>query len=130
MNVSVYSLKKEGNIKISNNFRVKEFKCNDGSDAVFISPELLKILQNIRTHFGKAVNINSAYRTPTYNKKVGGSSYSQHMYGTAADIHINGVSPKEIAKYAETLLDGWGGIGVYNTFVHIDVREQKSRWSE
>lgn len=130
MNVSVYSLKKEGSIKISNNFRVKEFKCNDGSDAVFISPELLKILQNIRTHFGKAVNINSAYRTPTYNKKVGGSSYSQHMYGTAADIYINGVSPKEIAKYAETLLDGWGGIGVYNTFVHIDVREQKSRWSE
>lgn len=130
MNVSVYSLKKEGSIKISNNFKVKEFKCNDGSDAVFISPELLKILQNIRTHFGKAVNINSAYRTPTYNKKVGGSTLSQHMYGTAADIHINGVSPKEIAKYAETLLDGWGGIGLYNTFVHIDVREQKARWSE
>lgn len=129
MNVVAYSLKREGDIKISNNFRVREFKCNDGSDAVFISPELLKILQNIRNHFGKAVTINSAYRTPTYNKKVGGATLSQHIYGTAADIKITGVTPKEIARYAETLLEGWGGIGVYNSFVHIDVREQKARWN-
>lgn len=128
MLVNVYSLKKDGNIKLSSNFKVKEFKCNDGSDVVFISPELVLILQQIRNHFGKPVNINSGYRTVTYNKKVGGESNSQHTYGTAVDICINGVKPTTISQYAETLLDGWGGIGTYGTFVHIDVRENKARW--
>ena len=69
--VKVYSKSKDGNNKVSANFKVKEFACKDGSDPVFISPELVTILQKIRTHFGKVVTINSAYRTPTapiYNK--------------------------------------------------------------
>ncbi len=129
MQVNVYSVKKNGNTKVATNFKVKEFKCNDGSDVVFISPKLVEVLQNIRNHFGKAVVINSGYRTPSYNKKVGGATHSQHTYGTAVDIRINGVTPKEVAKYAESLLDGWGGIGIYASFVHIDVREKKSRWN-
>lgn len=127
--VHAYSKAKHGANKLSENFKVKEFACKDGSDVVFVSPELVKILQKIRNHFGKPVIINSAYRTPTYNKKVGGATYSQHQYGTAADIRINGVSPKEVAVYAETLLTNTGGIGVYSTFTHIDVRTAKSRWN-
>lgn len=126
--VMVYSLSKDGNTKVSENFKVKEFKCKDGSDVILISPELVTILQRIRHHYGKAVYINSAYRTPTYNKKVGGATHSQHCYGTACDIRINGVKPKELAEYVETLLIGWGGIGVYSNFVHVDVRPKKSRW--
>lgn len=124
-----YSKAKEGNNKLTENFRVREFSCNDGSDVVFVAPSLVEILQKIRNHFGKAVNINSAYRTPSYNKKVGGATYSQHLYGTAADIRINGVSPKYIASYAETLLPNSGGIGIYKNFVHVDVRKDKSRWN-
>lgn len=128
--VNVYSLKKDGNKKVSENFKVKEFKCKDGSDVILIDTGLVGILQKIRTHFGRAVHINSAYRTPAYNKKIGGATYSQHCYGTACDIRINGVTPLEIAKFAETLLEGWGGIGIYKNFVHVDTREKKSRWSE
>lgn len=127
--VHAYSKKKDGNKQLSANFKVKEFACKDGSDVIFIAPELVDILQKIRTHFGKAVNINSGYRTPSYNKKVGGATYSQHQYGTAADIRISGVAPKKIAEYAETLLPGKGGIGIYSNFVHVDVREVKSRWN-
>lgn len=127
--IHCYSKAKEGNMKISYNFKVKEFACKDGSDVIFISPELIEILQKIRNHFGKAVHINSGYRTPSYNKKVGGATYSQHLYGTAADIRINGVEPKDIADYAETLLKNTGGIGRYKNFVHVDVREKKSRWN-
>lgn len=127
--VKYYSKSKEGNVQLSANFKVKEFACKDGSDVVFISPELVEILQKIRNYFGKAVNINSAYRTPTYNKKVGGATYSQHCYGTAADIRITGIPPKGIANYAETLMPDYGGIGIYKNFVHIDVREEKSRWN-
>ena len=129
MKVNIYSKSKDGNKNLSANFKVKEFACKDGSDPIFISQELVEVLQKIRTHFGKPVTINSAYRTPTHNKREGGATYSQHLYGTAADIVVSGVQPKEVAKYAETLLSGTGGIGIYGGFTHVDVREEKSRWN-
>ena len=127
--VKVYSKAKEGNVKLSKNFTVKEFACSDGTDTVFISLVLVNLLQKIRDHFGKAVIINSAYRTEAHNKSIGGATYSQHKYGLAADIHINGVTPKEIAAYVETLMPSSGGIGIYKSFVHVDVRRVKSRWN-
>lgn len=129
MTVKAFSKAKNGNEKLSANFKVREFACKDGSDPIFISMELVDVLQKIRSHFGKPVNINSAYRTPTHNKKEGGATYSQHLYGTAVDIRISGVSPKEVAKYAETLLPNKGGIGIYSNFTHVDVRKTKSRWN-
>lgn len=127
--VHAYSKVKDGTTKLSDNFKVSEFACKDGSDVIFIAPDLVDVLQKIRNHFGKPVNINSAYRTPTYNNKVGGETYSQHLYGTAADVRISGVTPKDIAAYAETLLSGTGGIGIYGNFVHVDVRKEKARWN-
>lgn len=127
--VKVYSKAKEGNVRLSKNFTVKEFACSDGTDTVFISLALVNLLQKIRDHFDKAVIINSAYRTEAHNKSIGGATYSQHKYGLAADIHINGVTPKEIAAYVETLLPSSGGIGIYKSFVHVDVRRVKSRWN-
>ena len=127
--VKAYSRQNDGLKKLSDNFKVNEFACTDGSDAVFVSPELVTVLQKIRLKFGKPVHINSAFRTAVKNNAVGGSPKSQHMYGLAADIHIDGVSPKEIASYAETLLPNTGGIGIYKTFTHIDVRKVKSRWN-
>ncbi len=126
--IKAYSLKKDGNKKLSTNFKVKEFACKDGSDPIFIDSELVSVLQKIRSHFGKPVTITSAYRTPPHNSKEGGTTYSQHLYGKAADIKISGVTPKKVADYAETLLKNCGGIGIYNTFTHIDVRDTCSRW--
>lgn len=128
MTIKAYSKAKDGNKKLSANFKVKEFACTDGSDPVFIDSELVNVLQKIRTHFGKAVTITSAYRTPGRNKAVGGETYSQHLYGRAADIKVQGVTPKAVATYAENLLPGKGGIGTYSTFTHIDVRSTKARW--
>lgn len=129
LTVNAYSKKKDGNSKLTQNFRVKEFACADGSDPIFISPELVSVLQNIRAHFGKPVTITSAYRTPAHNKKVGGVADSMHLYGAAADIKVKDISPEQVAQYAEKLLTGKGGIGVYKTFVHIDVRSTKARWN-
>lgn len=128
MTIKAYSKKKDGNSELTRNFRVKEFACSDGSDPIFIDSELVAVLQKIRDHFGKSVNITSAYRTPTKNKACGGAMYSQHLYGRAADISISGVSPKKVAAYAETLLKNKGGIGTYATFTHVDVRAAKARW--
>ena len=128
LTVQVYSKAKDGSKYLTKNFKVKEFACSDGTDTIFISQELVEILQDIRDYFGKPLVINSGYRTEAKNKSVGGAQYSQHKYGLAADIHINGVSPKKIAEYAEKILPRKGGIGIYSTFVHIDVRQTKSRW--
>lgn len=127
--LKAYSKKKDGNKKLSANFRVKEFACTDGSDPIFIDTDLVNILQKVRNHFGKAVTITSAYRTPGKNKAVGGTTYSQHLYGRAADIKVNGVTPKKVAAYVEKLMPKSGGIGIYKTFIHVDVRTAKSRWN-
>lgn len=125
--VKEYSLAKDGEKYLSKNFQVKEFKCKDGSDKILIDSRLVELLQKIRDHFGKPVNINSAYRTPTYNAKIGGAKDSQHMYGIAADIWLEGVTPKQVYDYADSI--GVGGCGLYNTFTHVDVRSGRARWN-
>ena len=126
--VHVYSLSKDGNTKVSAHFRVREFACTDGTDTVFLSPRLVEVLESIRVRFNTPVTVSSGYRTEARNKAVGGSAYSRHKYGQAADICVSGVKPDRVAEYAETLLKDCGGIGVYSDFVHIDVRNEKSRW--
>lgn len=128
--INAYSKAKDGNKKLSTNFKVKEFACKDGSDAVLVAPRLVMVLQSIRSRFGAAVTINSGYRTPQYNTKVGGVAHSQHCYGTAADITVRGQKPAAVAAYARQLMPDWGGVGVYakQNFTHIDVRETRSDW--
>ena len=129
MNVKAYSKNKNGRTYLSKNFQVKEFACKDGSDPVFISAELVDLLQKIRDHFERPVTITSGFRTAKHNKAEKGATYSQHLYGTAADIKVAGVKPADVAAYAETLLPNSGGIGRYKTFTHVDVRPTKSRWN-
>ena len=129
--INAYSKAKDGNKKLSTHFKVKEFACKDGSDAVLVAPRLVMVLQSIRSHFCTAVTINSGYRTPQYNAKVGGVTESQHCYGTAADIVVRGKTPAAVAAYARELMPDWGGVGVYSQkgFTHIDTREERADWT-
>ena len=127
--INAYSKAKDGGKKLSTNFTVKEFACKDGSDAVLIAPRLVMVLQSIRSHFGVPVVIHSAYRTPQYNKQANGAEHSQHCYGTAADISVRGQTPAAVAAYARQLMPDWGGVGIYDSFTHIDVREAKADWN-
>lgn len=126
--INAYSRAKDGTKKLSSNFKVSEFACRDGSDAVLVAPRLVMVLQTIRDHFGAAVTISSGYRTPQYNTKVGGVTDSQHCYGTAADIVVKGQKPAAVAAYVRTIMPDWGGVGIYDSFCHIDVREAKADW--
>lgn len=126
--IHAYSKEKNGNDMLSENFKVKEFASTDGADPIFVSPQLITVLQSIRSHFKRPVTINSGYRTHSRNQAIGGARYSQHQYGIAADIVVSGINPKDVAAYAERLLQNTGGIGIYQTFTHIDVRKTKSRW--
>lgn len=63
MSVKRYSYRKDGNVKLSAHFAVREFRCADGTDTVLIDDALVTALERIRAHFGKPVRISSAYRT-------------------------------------------------------------------
>jgi len=136
MTVITASLKKDGakyallpDGSSCKHFKINEFRCKDGSDTILYSPETVAVLEKIREHFGgKSVNINSAYRTPAYNKKVGGAPASQHVLGTACDIVIKGITPLQIAQYAEG--SKVTGIGLYTNFTHVDTRAKQSFWDQ
>lgn len=127
--IHAYSKAASGGKQLSAHFKVREFACGDGSDAVLVAPRLVMVLETIRAHFGAAVTISSGYRTPQYNAKVDGVAHSQHCYGTAADITVKGQKPEAVAAYARQLMPDWGGVGVYDSFCHIDVREAKADWA-
>lgn len=126
--IHAYSKAASGGKQLSAHFKVREFACGDGSDAVLVAPRLVMVLETIRAHFGAPVVIHSAYRTPQYNAKVNGVAHSQHCYGMAADISVSGQKPETVAAFARSIMPDWGGVGVYDSFCHIDVREAKADW--
>jgi hypothetical protein len=64
-----------------------------------------KVLQPVRDSYGKGVKVNSGYRHPEVNAKVGGSKTSDHCKGQAADIEIPGVANADLAKWITENLD-------------------------
>jgi uncharacterized protein YcbK (DUF882 family) len=93
----------------------------------------LRIVDELRASFGKPCRILSSYRSPDYNKAVGGASSSQHLEFTALDIAFDGISPQRVY---DRLLE-WrkagkftGGLGIYPSsgFVHIDTRGRNATW--
>lgn len=126
-----YSVKRDGEGKVSKHFRIREFASKDGADKVLIDDDLVKLLENIReASGGKSVTINSGYRSPEHNKAVGGVSNSQHVKGTAADIVVADTDPLTVGQIAEYYLNTKGGIGVYKSFTHVDTRATRSRWDQ
>ena len=126
--MAIKTYKKGSSTKVAENFRAREFDCQ-GTGCCSTTPIdtlLVQYLQQIRTHFGKPVYL-TAYRCKTHNARTPNAApNSYHVYGQAADFHIDGVDPAEIAKYAESI--GIKGIGLYDTFVHIDTRASKAFW--
>ena len=117
-------IKRMGNI--SKNFSRSEFKCSC-CDFATVDVKLLEVLEITRAHFNKPIKINSGCRCEEYNKFINGAKESKHKIGQAADIAIKGVDPIEVYKFLDTFQPNKYGVKLYNTFVHIDVRESKWR---
>ena len=121
---------------MTKNFKLKEFECKDGSKMPLeVYENVIKLanqLQFLREYTGRPITINSAYRSPEHNAKVGGSKTSQHLLGKAVDITIQSLKPAEVFMVIEELIDMGhmlqGGLGLYDTFVHYDIRRTKARW--
>lgn len=88
------------------------------------------IMQEVRERVGdRPISVNSWYRDPVSNRRVGGASRSRHIIGDAIDFTVQGLKPGEVYK----MLDGWwggrGGLASSNTFTHIDGRGYRARWT-
>lgn len=118
------------------NFSVWEFASKDGAPfPLEILRNLKKLAQElevIRAEVGKPIIINSGYRSPDHNSKVGGAKDSYHTKGKAADIKVSGLNSFELAQIIEKLISQGklkqGGVGTYPTFIHYDIRGTKARW--
>lgn len=81
---------------------------------------------------GRRIVINSGYRSPAYNRSIGGASQSQHTMGRACDFNIQGIRPSAVRQKVEQLIrDGQmrqGGLGAYANFTHYDIRGYRARW--
>ena len=113
---------------ISLHFNRSEFSCKCGCGFNVVDVELIKLLELVRNRWGVAVTINSAARCYTHNNNVGGSKFSQHLLGKAADIKVRGVAPVNVYNFLNVFFRDQYGLGNYDTFTHIDVRDFKARF--
>lgn len=109
-----------------------ELACHDGTRypgmwrhdrAVTLASEF----EAIRAAVGVPLLVASAYRTPAWNRQIGGATRSQHLQGRALDlVPVRGTTVAQLHKAALTRAQTPGsrlrGLGKYRTFVHIDVR--------
>lgn len=124
-------------MKLTPNFTREEFDCHDGTivPAEYL-PNVIEVAKNLevlRAYLNKNIRIVSGYRTKEHNAKIKGSSpVSQHLQGKASDIIVQGISPEKVYEAIEFLISQGkmkqGGLGLYSTFVHYDIRGVKSRW--
>jgi hypothetical protein len=104
-------------------FTRDELACK-GSNSFVINEDALDKLEKMREIMGAPLKINSAYRSPSYNKKIGGAKNSMHVQGRAFDVSIKGHNPSTL--YTAALHAGFTGFGFYRTFLHVDTSNKRS----
>jgi uncharacterized protein YcbK (DUF882 family) len=122
-------------MKLTKSFQLSEFACNDGTQVpenlIPAVKELAKNLQVLRDEIGESLTINSGYRSPAWNKKVGGAKNSMHLKAMASDLVCRSLTPKQLKAVIEKLIKEGkmknGGIGLYPSFVHYDIGATR-RW--
>ena len=128
--------------RLSKHFVVEEFDCHDGTkvqkrDYKGLSYLCRVYLEPLRKKYG-SVHINSGYRAVSYNRKIGGEPNSFHIYPAhdgndqAADITCRNGNPRQWHAFLNGIRNkkrgGRGGLGLYSSFVHVDIRDYKADW--
>lgn len=119
-------------MQVTEHFKFDKCKC-PCCDTLKIIPGFfshMEKLEQMRLRLGFTMIINSGYRCPEHNAEIGGSVNSWHML-FATDVRPawgKGFAQRLKNMYRIALIDDWGGIGYYNTFLHLDLRPEQSRW--
>lgn len=87
-----------------------------------MTPEAIAAMEALQEAWDKPLSINSAYRDPEHNERVGGAKNSQHTHGNAYDVDVSSMSPEEVIDLlVKAQESGFRGIGVYDNSLHFDV---------
>lgn len=122
---------------MTKNFKIEEFQCKCGckmpADVHLNITKLANQLQVLRNHIDKPITVTNAYRCESHNRAVGGVKNSMHLFGKAADLQVKGMHPYTLNEAIDDLVNKGdmlqGGLGIYNTFCHYDIRKTKARWN-
>jgi len=123
-------------MRLTQHFKLQEFQSKDGAEMPRnVMENIFRLsdhLQVIRNAIGNPIHINSAYRSLSHNAAIGGVKGSFHTLGMAADITSRNHTPKELYDIIEGLIESGklseGGLGLYKSFVHTDIRGDRARW--
>lgn len=123
----IFSKDSDLTYQITDNFTLKELLTNNPVNSYTkLHKTLILRLQKIRDKLESPIIILSTYRDFYYNKRVLGSSKSEHINGNAIDFKV-----QNLDEAKKTLLDDYengllnGGLGLYDTFIHIDVGKKR-----
>ena len=120
---------------VSRHFDKSEFACkccgfNPIASEQFVIAEIVREFEG-----GEPYTLNSACRCREYNEKVQMKYVPGYVPGTSKSKHMNGLAvdypsknPKVLYKHLNKLFPATFGIGLYKTFVHVDIRQNKVRW--
>lgn len=123
---TIYVSEKGEDYRIAPNFILREAQCKDGSDLVLLHPAAVDLAQHLRDRFGP-LRINSWYRSPDHNDRIGGSATSKHLLGMAFDWHPLEYNIEEAQREVKRMKIG--GVGIYEGFTHCDVWGEGRRWN-
>ena len=125
-------------MKLTKNFDLTEFDSKDGAEMpAEVLCNVRKVAENLqvlRDELGAPITVNSGYRSPEHNKRVGGATGSTHLTGHGADIVVKGYTPQQVYDTIERLqAEGrmeQGGLHAYSGFVHYDngYGNRRRRW--
>jgi uncharacterized protein YcbK (DUF882 family) len=124
------TIREEPNRNVTEHFRYRDFVC-PCCDTLKIFPgfyDHVQRLERMRRELGFPIAVNSGYRCVPHNREVGGTAHSWHLL-FATDIRpVDGSRDKlDAMRRAAERLD-FGGIGQYDTFLHLDLRPDPARW--
>ena len=118
------------------NFKVSEFACHCGNCENKIEQKIIDIAQKIRDKAGVPIHINSGYRCPAHNKKVGGVANSKHTLGKAADLSCTIGAINLFVLICDMKTRGelpdldYAILYIKKNFVHVDCGGTRSKFFE
>ena len=99
------------------------------SNQQFIKPSVKHAINQVAHKLNRNLYVISGYRTRKTNSRYRGAKKSRHLIGCAVDISTVGWSRKQKNKLIKTAIsEGFNGIGIYPTTVHLDIRDKLSVW--
>lgn len=91
-----------------------------------VLPDTFKKAERLAKKLGQPIQVNSAYRPPEYNAKIGGAKKSKHVEKQACDIRWPVGDFNSRIEFIQMAIDvGFSGIGVYNSFIHVDTSTKR-----